>query len=99
MDQTPKYQGSFFMYRVIFIGKVKDLSSEYEKYNDELYASAKKLGGFIGLESETVDGVEITISKWQTKQDVMSWAKDPLHIEAKKQVSKWYDWYRSYHFD
>ena len=99
MDQTPKYQGSFFMYRVIFIGSVKDLSSEYEKYNDDLYASAKKLDGFIGLESETVDGVEITTSKWKTREDVMSWAKDPLHVEAKKQVSKWYNWYRSYHFD
>ena len=87
------------MYRVIFIGGIKDLSSEYEKYNDDLYASAKKLDGFIGIDSETVDGVEITISKWKTKEDVMSWARDPLHLEAKKQVSKWYNWYRSYHFD
>lgn len=87
------------MYRVIFIGSVKDLSSEYEKYNDDLYSSAKKLEGFIGLESETVEGIEITISKWKTKEDVMHWAKDPLHVEAKKQVKKWYNWYKSYHFD
>ena len=87
------------MYRVTFIGSVKDLSLEYEKYNDDLYASAKKLDGFIGLESETIEGIEITISKWKTKEDVMLWAKDPLHVEAKKQVNKWYNWYKSYHFD
>ena len=45
------------MYRVIFIGGIKDLSTEYEKYNNELYDSAKKLDGFIGLDSETIDGV------------------------------------------
>ena len=45
------------------------------------------------------DGIEITTSKWKTKDDVMSWARDPLHVEAKRQVNKWYEWYKSYHYD
>lgn len=86
------------MYQVMFIGKVKDLNKEYEEYSDTLYGTAKGLSGFIALESEVIDGVEITISKWKGKEDVLEWAKDPLHVEAKKQVHKWYEWYKSYHF-
>ena len=85
------------MYRVVFIGKIKNLTPEYEKYNDDLYASAKTLDGFIGIDSEVVDSIEITISKWKSKEDVMMWAKDPKHVEAKKKVNDWYEWYRSYH--
>lgn len=85
------------MYRVTFIGKIKNLNSEYEEYNDTLYATAKTLDGFIGIDSEVVDSIEITISKWKSKEDVMMWAKDPKHVEAKKKVNSWYKWYRSYH--
>ena len=87
------------MYRVVFVGSIKELTPEYEKYNDDLYASAQKLEGFIGIDSDVVEGIEITISKWKTKKDVMGWAMDPLHMEAKKQVNKWYNWYKSYHLD
>ena len=87
------------MYRVLFVAKVKDLTPEYEKYSDDLYSSAKELDGFIGIDSEVIDGIEITTSKWKTKDDVMAWARDPLHVEAKRQVNKWYEWYKSYHYD
>ncbi len=33
------------MYRVVFVGSIKELTPEYEKYNDDLYASAQKLEG------------------------------------------------------
>ena len=74
------------MYRVVFVGSIKELTPEYKKYNDDLYASAQTLDGFIGIDSEVIEGIEITISKWKTKGDVMKWAMDPLHMEAKKQV-------------
>ena len=87
------------MYRVVFIGKIKNLSSEYEKYNDELYASAKEREGFINVKTDVIEDIEVTISEWKTKDDVMSWAMDPLHMEAKKRVREWYEWYKSYHLD
>ncbi len=43
------------MYSVTFIGKIKNLNSEYEEYNDTLYATAKTLDGFIGVDTEVVD--------------------------------------------
>ena len=38
------------MYRVVFVGSIKELTPEYEKYNDDLYASAQKLEGFHGID-------------------------------------------------
>lgn len=87
------------MIEVLFIAKIKNLTPEYKEYNSSLYASAKKMDGFIGIDSEVVDGIEITISKWKTKEDVDIWAKDPEHMKAKSRVKEWYDWYRSKHFD
>lgn len=87
------------MYRVVFVGGIKELTPEYKKYNDDLYASAQTLDGFIGIDSEVIEGVEITISKWKSKKDVMEWAMDPLHMEAKRQVKSWYNWYKSYHLE
>lgn len=87
------------MIEVLFIAKIKNLTPEYEEYNNSLYASAKKMNGFIRIDSEVVDGIEITISKWKTKEDVDTWAKDPEHMKAKSRVKDWYDWYRAKHFD
>ena len=87
------------MIEVLFIAKIKNLTPEYEEYNNSIYASAKKMNGFIGIDSEVVDGIEITISKWKTKEDVDTWAKDPEHMKAKSRVKDWYDWYRAKHFD
>ena len=87
------------MIEVLFIAKIKNLTPEYEEYNNILYASAKKMDGFIGIDSEVVDGIEITVSKWKTKEDVNVWSKDPEHMKAKSRVKDWYDWYRAKHFD
>ena len=59
------------MYRVVFVGSIKELTPEYEKYNDDLYASAKTLDGFIGIDTDVIEGTEITISNWKSKKDVM----------------------------
>jgi heme-degrading monooxygenase HmoA len=85
--------------KVLFLGKIKNLSEEYRKYNQDLYESAKKIPGFIGMESEEIDDIEITISKWKSKDDVICWAKNSLHVEAKRKVNNWYYWYKSIQFE
>ena len=87
------------MIKVLFIAKIKHLTPEYEEYNNTLYDIAKNMNGFIGITSEIVDEIEITVSKWKTKKDIDIWAKDPEHMKAKSRVKEWYDWYRSKHFD
>lgn len=85
--------------KVLFIAKVKNLNKEYEEYNDSLFNSAKNLPGFLDIESEQLDDVEITTSKWKTKEDVLNWAKDPEHLEAKKRVHEWYHWVKGIHLE
>jgi heme-degrading monooxygenase HmoA len=75
------------------------LTPEYEEHNNTLYDIAKNLNGFIGITSEIVDGIEITVSKWKTKKDIDIWAKDPEHMKAKSRVKEWYDWYRTMYFE
>ena len=60
------------MYRVLFVAKVKDLTPEYEKYSDDLYSSAKELDGFIGIDSEVIDGSQSVV--WDE-------AENRLHVQ------------------
>jgi heme-degrading monooxygenase HmoA len=87
------------MIEVLFIAKIKNLTPEYEEYNNTLYDIAKNMNGFIGITSEIVDEIEITVSKWKTKKDIDIWAKDPEHMKAKSRVKEWYDWYRTMYFE
>ena len=86
------------MISVLFVGKVKEFTDEYNEYNNTLLNSAQKISGFIGMESEMVDDIEITVSQWQSEDDVQEWARDPTHMEAKRRVKTWYHWYRAKHF-
>ena len=72
------------MIKVFFIAKIKNFNDEYKKVSQELREMAETLPGFISITSEEIDDVEITVSSWRSKEDVANWAKDPVHIEAKK---------------
>lgn len=85
--------------KVLFIAKIKNLNKEYEEYNENLFSSAKTLPGFLGITSEQIDDIEITTSMWKSKEDVISWSKDPEHIEAKKRVYDWYYWVKGIHLE
>lgn len=87
------------MVKVLFIAKIKNLTPEYQEYNESLFASAKNMSGFLGLESEEIGDIEITTSKWKTKEDVLAWSRDPEHVEAKRRVHEWYHWVKGIHFD
>jgi len=87
------------MIKVFFIAKIKDFNDEYKKVSQELREMAETLPGFISITSEEIDDVEITISSWRSKEDVANWAKDPVHIEAKKKAKQWYHWVKGIHVE
>ena len=87
------------MIKVFFIAKIKDFNDEYKKVSQELREMAETLPGFISITSEEIDDVEITISSWRSKEDVVNWAKDPVHIEAKKKAKQWYHWVIGIHVE
>ena len=70
-----------------------------KKVSQELREMAETLPGFISITSEEIDDVEITISSWRSKEDVANWAKDPVHIEAKKKAKQWYHWVKGIHVE
>lgn len=87
------------MIKVFFIAKIKNFNDEYKKVSQELREMAETLPGFISITSEEIDDVEITISSWRSKEDVANWAKDPVHIEAKKKAKQWYHWVKGIHVE
>ena len=87
------------MIKVFFIAKIKDLNNEYKTMSEKLRKLAESLPGFVDITSEEKDDVEITISTWKTKQDVMDWANHPIHIEAKKKSKEWYHWVKGIHVE
>ena len=87
------------MIKVFFIAKIKNFNDEYKKVSQELREMAETLPGFISITSEEIDDVEITISSWRSKEDVAKWAKDPVHIEAKKKAKQWYHWVKGIHVE
>lgn len=87
------------MIKVFFIAKIKDLNDEYKQRSQELRSMAEGLPGFIDITSEEIDDVEITISTWRSQEDVDNWAKDPVHLEAKKKAKQWYHWVKGIHVE
>ena len=87
------------MIKVFFIAKIKNFNDEYKKVSQELREMAETLPGFISITSEEIDDGEITISSWRSKEDVANWAKDPVHIEAKKKAKQWYHWVKGIHVE
>ena len=87
------------MIKVFFIAKIKNFNEEYYDYSKRVREKAETMSGFIDITSEEKDDVEITISTWKTKADVMEWAKHPIHIEAKQKSNQWYHWVKGIHVE
>ncbi len=87
------------MIKVFFIAKIKDLNEEYKNRSTRLREMAEGMPGFISIESEEIDDVEITVSSWRSKEDVQAWAQDLTHVEAKRKHKLWYHWVRGIHVE
>jgi heme-degrading monooxygenase HmoA len=79
-------------YAVIFSAKfAKDLTG-YDKIAKEMLELAKKQKGFIGIESIKDGNKEITVSYWETLEDIRNWNINEQHSEAKEGgKTKWYE--------
>lgn len=55
---------------------------------------AKQQKGFLGIESAK-DSIGITVSYWQTLEDIKNWKAHTEHLIAQRTGrEQWYDWYR-----
>lgn len=88
------------MIKVFFIAKMKSpMPSEYLRMSKKMRELAESHPGFIDITSEEIGDVEITVSSWRSKEDVMDWANNPEHIEAKQRSNEWYEWVRGIHVE
>ena len=81
-------------YAVIFTSKRTTGDNDYGKMADQMLCLAQKQKGFIGVESAREE-VGITVSYWETLEDIQNWKDNTEHLAAQKKGKK--DWYASYH--
>ena len=81
-------------YAVIFTA---ELSADLEGY-DETAARMRELvqkqPGFLGMQNVTEGGCEITVSYWQSLDDIRNWKAHPEHLRAQEAGRR--KWYRHY---
>ena len=87
---TPPFIASIFNYYLA------DEMEGYAFYDQLTLDLVKNSPGFLGYESFKSEGRGSFISYWKDLASVQIWARNPIHIEAKKMgMDKWYKYYHS----
>ncbi len=81
------------MFAVIFSAKINELDDEYFQLVENLRNKAKG-HGCIDTSSVCENGEEITISYWNSLEQIQNWKNDSDHIKAQKLGKNKY--YQSY---
>jgi len=80
-------------YAVIFTSTHHTLDEEYDGLDDFLIDLAEKSGGFLGMDSAR-SGLGISVSYWQTIEDILRWRQNADHkVAIQKGIDKWYEHY------
>ncbi len=80
-------------YAVIFTSTHTLNIDGYSEMAWQMETLAKKQKGFIGIDSARND-VGITVSYWETIEDIKNWKQQTDHLMAqKKGRTDWYSWY------
>lgn len=82
------------MYAVIFKAVVKQFDQQYEDMLVELRALSVNKYGCIDIQSVTEGENEVTISYWNSLDDIKKWKQDDRHMTAQR-LGK-VKWYKSY---
>jgi heme-degrading monooxygenase HmoA len=81
-------------YAVIFTSVQTSNTSGYSEMATAMENLAKLQPGFLGVESAR-DELGITISYWETTDDIRNWKANLDHLMAQKLgKDKWYRWYK-----
>ncbi|MAM69658.1 MAG: antibiotic biosynthesis monooxygenase [Gammaproteobacteria bacterium] len=82
------------MYAVIFKANIRKLDEEYAALVEKLHALALEQYACLRIDSASQDGLEITVSYWESLEAIKAWKKDPLHQQAQQRALQ--DWYADY---
>jgi heme-degrading monooxygenase HmoA len=81
-------------YAVIFTSLQTDQSEGYSEMAEAMENQAKLQHGFLGIENAREE-IGITISYWETTEDIKNWKANLDHLMAQKLgKNQWYRWYK-----
>ncbi|APZ46964.1 antibiotic biosynthesis monooxygenase [Polaribacter reichenbachii] len=81
-------------YAVIFTTILENNIEGYLETAERMEALAKQQNGFLGIESARKE-IGITVSYWQTEDDIIAWKNNIEHTEARNLGrEKWYKQYQ-----
>lgn len=83
-------------YAVIFTNQRSDVDDAgYGKAAERMVELASDMPGFLGVETTRDEtGLGITVSYWQSEEDISRWRQHGEHIDARKSGNK--KWYAHY---
>ena len=82
------------MYAVIFKAKINILADDYFEMAERMRTLAMNKYGCVEFTSLTEGEQEISISYWETKEQIQQWKSDPKHMRAQALGRE--KWYSSY---
>ena len=81
-------------YAVIFTNTLTSADKGYAEMAIAMEELAKKQPGYLGFESAR-DGLGISVSYWESLEDIARWKSNTDHLLAqKKGIKDWYSWYK-----
>lgn len=80
-------------YAVIFTSLKTEFDNGYGAMSDKMNELATKQKGFLGFESAR-EGVGITVSYWQSLEDIKEWKNNSQHLVAQELGKK--QWYKAF---
>lgn len=81
-------------YAVIFTSIQTETIKGYAEMANQMETLAKLQTGFLGIESAKND-VGITVSYWESLDDIKNWKQQSDHLIAQQKGRKdWYSWYK-----
>ena len=85
------------MYAVIFMSRRSDDTDGYADMAQAMVELGSKQPGFIRIESFSNDeGLNCTISWWESEEAIANWKANAKHQVAQKVgMDKWYNWYET----
>ena len=92
ISKTPKPP----YYAAIFSSQRSPGDQGYESMAGKMFDLAGEQSGFLGVETVRDDkGFGITVSYWQSLEDIAAWKRNSEHLEAQSLgKEKWYDQYK-----
>ena len=93
MNGSEKKQQTSY-YAVIFTSQRTEGDNGYGKMAQAMEELASKQQGFLGVESARDSELGITVSYWETLDDIKRWKENSTHKVAQEKGKE--EWYKNY---